>query len=308
MKPLGTGTGRVVSVAALVVVVLAAAAALAAAPTHAPVAPGSPREPQVREYVALGDSYTAGPLIPCGVPALGCFRSTHNYPALVAASLDVERLVDVSCSGADTADMTSRQHTGFAVVPAQLAALSPRTDLVTVGIGGNDSGVFGALVGVCPDLRASDPDGSPCRAHFSAGGRDLLLSAAADVRQRVTRVLRRVHQRAPDARVLVVGYPRITPRDGVCPDVLPFAAGDYAYADRVERRLNASLRAASHRAGAGYVDTYAASRGHDACAGAQAWVNGQQTLLGRAQSYHPFRSYMRATADLVVRRLDRQAP
>jgi lysophospholipase L1-like esterase len=305
MRTVGKLTGRVVCVVALVAVVLAAAAALASAPTHAPVSPEGPRGPEVQEYVAVGDSYTAGPFIRQSVPALGCFRSTHNYPALVATALDVETLVDVSCSGADTADMTARQHTGFAVVPAQLDALSPRTDLVTVGIGGNDSGVFGSLVSVCPDLAASDPDGSPCRAHFSAGGRDVLLSAASDTQRRVTQVLRRVHRRAPDARVLVVGYPRIAPQDEVCPDVLPFAAGDYAYADQVERRLNGSLRTAARRAGAGYVDTYAASRGHDACAGRAAWVNGQQTVLGRAQSYHPFSSYMRAAADLVVRELSR---
>jgi lysophospholipase L1-like esterase len=266
--------------------------------------PVAAERPKPELYVALGDSFTAAPYVPSTSLADGCFRSDGNYPQIIAAELGAE-LVDVSCSGADTADLSARQHTGFAVVPAQLAALSPRTDLVTVGIGGNDSGVFGSLVSVCPELAASDPDGSPCRAHFSAGGRDVLLSAAADTHRRVTRVLRRVHRRAPGARVLVVGYPRIAPPDAVCPDVLPFAAGDYAYADQVERRLNASLRTAARRAGAGYVDTYAASRGHDACAGPAAWVNGQQTVLGRAQSYHPFRSYMRAVADLVVRELSR---
>jgi lysophospholipase L1-like esterase len=305
-------TVRVVCVVALVSAVITAAAVLASAPTHAPGSPqptDPPRGavlPEVQEYVALGDSYTAGPFVAQAVPALGCFRSTHNYPAKVAAALDVETLVDVSCSGADTTDMTSRQHTGFATVPAQLRALSPRTDLVTVGVGGNDAGVFGSLVSVCADLRATDPDGSPCREHFSAGGgRNVLLAATAGTRRRVQEVLERVHRRAPGARVLVVGYPRIAPRGRTCPAVLPFAEGDYAYADRVERRLNASLRAAARSEGAGYVDTYRASRGHDACAGPEAWVNGQQTLLGRAMSYHPLRSYMRAVADLVVQRLRR---
>jgi lysophospholipase L1-like esterase len=310
MKPAGTltgkVTGRVVLVTALVVVVLTAAAALASAPTHAPKAQGTTVVPEVREYVALGDSYTAGPFIPRSIPAFGCFRSTHNYPAILATAVEAEKAVDVSCSGADTGDMTAPQHTGFAVVPPQLAALSPDTDLVTLGIGGNDSDVFGSLVSVCPDLRASDPHGSPCRERFSAGGRDLLLSAAADTQRRVAAVLRKVHRRAPDARVLVVGYPRIAPTDATCPEVLPFADGDYRYADLVERRLNASLRGAARRAGAGYVDTYRASRGHDACAGPDAWVNGQQTVLVRAQSYHPFRPYMRAVADLIVQRLARR--
>src|SRR5207245_819479 len=45
---------------------------------------------QTSSYVALGDSYTAGPLIPEQLPdPMGCFRSDHNYPHLVAAALRV---------------------------------------------------------------------------------------------------------------------------------------------------------------------------------------------------------------------------
>src|ERR1051326_4231915 len=60
-------------------------------------------------YVALGDSYTAGPFIPVQQDdPVGCLRSDHNYPHLVAAILGF-RLRDVSCSGATTQDMTSPQ-------------------------------------------------------------------------------------------------------------------------------------------------------------------------------------------------------
>ena len=39
-----------------------------------------------QSYVALGDSYTAGPIIPVQqTDPLGCLRSDHNYPHLVAA-------------------------------------------------------------------------------------------------------------------------------------------------------------------------------------------------------------------------------
>jgi lysophospholipase L1-like esterase len=296
---------RVAAVAALVLVTLTAAAALASAPTHAPVAPQPPVGLEVEEYVALGDSYTAGPLISQLVPALGCFRSTQNYPALLAAALGVGTLTDVSCSGAGTADLTGSQNTGFAMVPPQLAGLSRGTDLVTLGVGGNDFDVFARLADVCPRLRAEDPDGAPCRDHFRSGDRDTLLAAVARTGDRVASVLHRVERRAPHATVLVIGYPQIAPRDQTCPAVLPFAAGDYRYADRVERGLNAALRHAAASRGAQYVDTYRASRGHHACAGTQAWVNGQHTRPGRAQSYHPFRAYMRAVADLVVRRLAR---
>jgi lysophospholipase L1-like esterase len=296
---------RVVALAAIVAVTLAAAAALAVAPTQAPGGAGPPPAADVDVYVALGDSYTAGPLIPRSLPALGCFRSTHDYPSLLAESLDVETLTDVSCSGADSTHLASTQPVGLGTVPPQLAALAPDTDLVTVGIGGNDFGVFGSLVTVCPRLRAQDPDGDPCRDHFRGVGGDRLLAALALTRDRLDEALTQVHRLAPHAQVVAVGYPRIAPMDRTCPRVLPFADGDYRYANQVERRLNAALRHAARAGGAAFVDTYVASRGHDACAGADAWVNGQFTDPARAQAYHPFRAYMDAVAALVRAELRR---
>src|SRR5215472_147045 len=70
-------------------------------------APGAAGPPH---YVALGDSYTAGPLIPdqTGSPA-GCLRSTHSYPFGVAAGTGAATLTDVSCQGATTRNMTHSQ-------------------------------------------------------------------------------------------------------------------------------------------------------------------------------------------------------
>src|SRR5688572_4191049 len=58
-------------------------------------------------YVALGDSFAAGPLIPLQ-ELNGCLRSTNNYAKLLAARLGAE-LRDATCSGADTDDMTNAQ-------------------------------------------------------------------------------------------------------------------------------------------------------------------------------------------------------
>ena len=298
-----TMLARVGTLVALVAVTLTTAAALAIAPTHAPGAAGSLSVAQVDRYAALGDSFTAGPLVPQVVPALGCVRSTHDYPALVGAALRVRTVVDVSCSGADTTDLRRPQATGFAVVPPQLSALSPGTDLVTLGIGGNDFGVYRRLVTVCPRVRSLDPGGAPCRAHFRGPHGDRLLAALRRTGARLDRAVAQVRARAPKARVLVVGYPRIAPAHGTCPHLLPFADGDYRYADLVERRLNTALRQAAGGNHAGFVNTYAASRGHDVCAGPDAWVNGQRTDVGRALAYHPFRSYMDAVARLVAARV-----
>src|SRR4051794_17604079 len=109
-------------------------------------------------YVALGDSYTSGPFIPAQrLDPLGCGRSTANYPSVVAAALHVGAFTDVSCAGADTTDLARPQQVPLNGTNApQLDALRLDTDLVTVGIGGNDFDLFDRLVTTCPGLRPSD--------------------------------------------------------------------------------------------------------------------------------------------------------
>lgn len=255
-------------------------------------------------YVALGDSFTAGPLIPDLVVAGGCFRSTRNYPALLARRLGVSAFTDVSCSGADTTDMTQSQQTALGVVPPQLDSLDRDTDLVTLSVGGNDFSVFSRLVTVCPSLRASDPTGAPCRRRLGGHRGDALLSDVARTRGRIAGVVREVRRRAPHAQVLLVGYPRLAPPDGTCPERLPLADGDYDYATRVERALNAAMRRAAHEEGAEYVDMFGRSLGHDICA-TDPWVNGQDTDRDAAAAYHPFAAEMVAVADAVQARLRR---
>ncbi|MDO9377553.1 MAG: SGNH/GDSL hydrolase family protein [Nocardioidaceae bacterium] len=255
------------------------------------------------QYVALGDSYTSGPFVPLvRLDPVGCARSTSNYPAYVAELLRVGSYTDVSCQGAETADMTATQDTGFGTNVPQLDAVTADTDLVTLGIGGNDFGIFAQLTQTCSRLAQQDPAGAPCRASFERGGTDTLLGRTEEVGDRVAAVLAEVARRAPDAEVVVVGYPRILPASGTCPTV-PFAAGDYAWASDVERSLNGSLRRAAEGSGATYVDTFGPSREHSACAGDDAWINGSELDAERALSFHPFREGMQATASEVVEAL-----
>lgn len=270
----------------------------------APSSAAPPAPADYDEYVALGDSYTAGPLIPAVQLAGGCIRSTNNYPSLLAERLAVETFRDVSCSGADTTDMTSPQQTILGPVPPQFAALDADTDLVTVSVGGNDFSVFSQLVTVCPALRSQDPDGAPCRRHFGADGRDDLRESIDQTKDRLIAVVQGIRERSPEARVLVIGYPQIAPMHGTCPAKLPLADGDYRYAVQIERDLNAALRLAAHRGGAEYVDLFRASRGHDICSD-EPWVNGQTTDPGRALSYHPFLAGMIGVADVLELRLAR---
>src|SRR4051794_36083494 len=83
------------------------------------------------KYVSLGDSYTAGPVIPQQqTNPLGCLRSDHNYPHLVATSLNAALLTDVSCSGATTNDMTQPQNVEGGTNAPQFDALQPDTAAV----------------------------------------------------------------------------------------------------------------------------------------------------------------------------------
>ncbi|TVT33461.1 SGNH/GDSL hydrolase family protein [Amycolatopsis rhizosphaerae] len=254
-----------------------------------------------RHYVALGDSYTAGPLIPLQrLDPLGCFRSTSDYPAQLAVRLRAGSFTDVSCSGADTTNMTAPQNVLFGPNPPQLDALRPDTDLVTLGIGGNDYGVFGRIIGTCPGLRASDPTGNPCQQHFTVDGVDTIKAAISRTQGNITQVLALIHRRAPRAKVLAIGYPRIAPPTGTCPDILPFADGDYAWLNSVEEALNAAVAGAvATDRRASYVDTFTPSLGHDACAtGGEAWINGKD-VLPWAAPYHPLFTGMAGMARII---------
>ncbi|RSD10628.1 SGNH/GDSL hydrolase family protein [Amycolatopsis eburnea] len=257
----------------------------------------------VGSYVALGDSYTSGPFIPTQrLDPLGCGRSTANYPSVLAAALHAGRFTDVSCAGADTTNLTRPQGVPFnGTNPPQLGALRIDTDLVTLGIGGNDYGIFGSLTSTCPGLRASDPTGNPCEEHFKGA----IGSAIDNIGPRVEAVLAAIHERSPKARVVLVGYPRIAPDRGYCPDVLPFADGDYAWLNGVEEKLNATLSDAADADGATeFVDTFGPSRGHDACArGGAAWINGKDQNVFEAAAYHPFKAGMAGVAGVVLRAL-----
>ncbi|MFF3000772.1 SGNH/GDSL hydrolase family protein [Streptomyces sp. NPDC057950] len=220
------------------------------------------------KYVALGDSYTSGPLIPRQVDA-NCARSDQNYPSLVSAARKTGAFTDVSCSGATTENMWKAQGTNG----PQLNALGRSTDLVTVQIGGNDVG-FSSIIGTCVALSSKDLSGAPCRQYYNASGVDQLTLSILQTAPKLARVLRAVHDRAPHARVLVVGYPDLLPDDGSgCYPSVPFAAGDFPYLRDVSKRLNLVMRAVALFNRADYVDTYKPTIGHDMCkAPADRWI------------------------------------
>jgi lysophospholipase L1-like esterase len=246
------------------------------------------------DYVALGDSYSAGPLVTTvrSDPS-GCVRSTDNYPAFLAGWLSVASYRDVTCSAADTSDLVGRQRLiGGGTVAPQLAALSEDTDLVTLGIGGNDFGIFSSLVGCAPGDAQACPPGLEQR----------LVRDARRVESRVEKAVRRISERAPEAAVYVVGYPQVLPTEGGC-GAVSLPPGRLATAATVADRLNESLRGGAESAGATYVDLDEVSEGHDVCAGPDAWINGPEMRLGVAAPFHPVLAGMRGVAQEVFRTL-----
>jgi len=228
---------------------------------------GAPGRPAAGTYVALGDSYTAGPLIPnqVGTPP-DCARSDHNYPTLTAQALGLT-LRDVSCSGATTKHMSNPQ-SGLPLGgtnPPQFGGITPDAALVTVGIGGNDAGLV-SVGAKCGELGATAPQGHACRDYYTAGGHDRVREKIDQAAPKVAAVLQGIHQRAPAARVAIVGYPAVVPTDGTgCYPTVPLSPDDIAYFNELLVRINVMIAEQAQANDADFVDTYTPSIGHDVC-------------------------------------------
>ncbi len=262
------------------------------AATVALAAPARAADPT---YAALGDSYTSGPGInpvDSSAPS-GCGRSAANYPHLVATRLGL-RLDDRSCAGAKTENVTTTSQ--FAGQPPQISALTGATKVATLSIGGNDNNTFRDVVTACIAADSLTPIGTPCKDRY---GSTFVETIRADAPV-IGAAIAKVRQKAPGAKVFVVGYPDILPHGSGCYPQVPITTGDVAYVDGIERELNTVLRTQAQANGAVFVDTYTPSIGHDACKPESTrWV--EPLISGSsASSLHPNAAGMRATADVVA--------
>ncbi|HEX4832684.1 MAG TPA: SGNH/GDSL hydrolase family protein [Trebonia sp.] len=252
------------------------AASSAAAPPAAPSGPATPPAPGAAitsltgPIVALGDSYTAGDLMPLagGSAPFGCLRSANAYPRQVAAALhDASGLVNASCSGAVVADMTASQSTTGGKNPPQMGSLSAGDALVVLTLGGDDLGFWNVL-NECVKLSWSAPFSNPCQRHYAGGGTDQLASRIAALGPKMSATLAAIHSRAPGARVVLAGYPDLFPQHGGCWPGVPITSGDITYLRGLEVKLNSVLAAAAGATGTTFADTYDATIGHDFCSSA----------------------------------------
>jgi lysophospholipase L1-like esterase len=267
-----------------------AIAAVLATLAFAPAARGA-------DWVGLGDSYAAGPLIPNqSLQPLGCLRSSRNFAHLAAARVGMS-LADASCSGAETGDMTAPQSTDAGTNPPQFDALSAATKVVSLQIGGNDIG-FTEILENCVTYNPFSP---PCQDRYVVNGHDEISARIVATAPKVADVLAGIKSRSAAARVLVVNYAAILPESGRgCWPQVPLAYADVPYLRAKEHELNAMLATQAAAAGATLVDDFTASVGKDACRSSSVrWVEPLVPATAAAP-FHPNARGEAGVADSVV--------
>ncbi len=212
-------------------------------------------------YVNMGDSFSAGsgvlPVATGASPA--CAQSARNWGHDLAGKYDFQ-LTDVSCGGAETKDYSHSQYPGVA---PQLDALNEDTELVTMTIGGNDNSVFLNTILACASAAVTTlGQGSPCK---NMNGDRFTRQIENSTYPSLLAALRKVHTRAPNAKVAISGYVQILPKTRGCFPLMPVASGDIAYVNDIQDTLNDAVRRAAKETGATFIDQSENSAGHDAC-------------------------------------------
>jgi lysophospholipase L1-like esterase len=214
-------------------------------------------------YVALGDSYSSGVGAGSYLAASGdCKRSTKAYPYLWAAAHAPSSFDFTACSGARTGD----------VLASQLTPLNSATALVSISVGGNDAG-FADVMTTC--VLQSD---SACLSRINTAKAyvDSTLPGKLDS------VYSAIRTKAPGARVVVLGYPRLYKLGTACvglSETKRKAINDAAnYLDTATAK-----RAADH--GFAFGDVRTTFTGHEICSGSS-WLH-SLNLVNVGDSYHP---------------------
>jgi hypothetical protein len=251
-------------------------------------------------YAALGDSYTAG----AGIEPIAdqrCARSSVNYPSIVAKALEAAKFTDRSCGASTTENLDKAQRVQFVRLNGpQLHAVDKDTTLVTIGIGLNNAGIsVGLLVG-CLTPAGEGPSDS-CRQYLSHP-QSMIEGQLQIAAGQVEESLEDIAQKAPNAQIVLVGYPRLVPDAGSCPERLPVPEAQIVRMRDAMRFTNQAWREAAEKAGAIYVDMYSLSEGHDICSD-DPWVSDYQGVAGKSFLLHPFASYHEAVAEQIIDKL-----
>ncbi|MFI6443929.1 SGNH/GDSL hydrolase family protein [Kitasatospora sp. NPDC050543] len=215
-------------------------------------------------YAALGDSYSSG--VGAGSytsESGGCKRSTNAYPYLWKNAHAPSAFAFVACSGARTGD----------VINNQLSVLDAGTTLVSISIGGNDAG-FASTMQTC----VLDSDSACLNAVASAKS-----YATSTLPGLLDNVYSQIRAKAPNARVVVLGYPHLYKIGGSC----IFGIGDAKRSaiNSAADVLDDVIAKRAANAGFSFGDVRGAFTGHEICASGTVWLN--STTWPIDESYHP---------------------
>ncbi|MDX6276157.1 MAG: hypothetical protein QOJ72_285 [Nocardioidaceae bacterium] len=215
-------------------------------------------------YVALGDSYSSGNGTRSYInDGTSCDRSTLAYPYLVAQSHGYA-LNFQACSGATTSTVTS----------TQLSALSTGTRYVTMSVGGNDAGFSSVITECAKPGWASNCDGKIDTAttfiNNTLPGRLNTLYAS-------------IKSKAPNAKVVIVGYPRIFNGED-CNAATFFSPAEETRLNSTADLMNSKMSAAASAKGFSFANPTSRFVGHAVC-GDPEWINGLSNPT--SDSYHP---------------------
>jgi len=244
----------------------AMAAATAAAFVSVMALTGTAAQAQTIEYVALGDSYASGvgtrDYIDDGTD---CKRSDAAYPSLIADELGAD-LTFAACSGAKTGD----------VLADQLGGLSASTDLVTITIGGNDTGWTGVV------QQCAYPYPWTCTAEIDAAEKFIREQLPAKLHA----VYDAIESAAPNADVVVLGYPRLFNGEE-CNAITRISPGEQAALNDAADLLGDTVGQVAGSHGFQYADVRDAFEDHAVCDDTE-WLNGISYPV--VESYHPNKS------------------
>ncbi len=234
---------------------------------------GSSSAAETDQYVAMGDSYSAGNGAHSTNLSPLCGRNTYAYPYLVAQRRPHTSLAFVACQAATTEN-----------IPGQARFLSAGTDYVSLTIGGNDIG-FGGLI-------------FACTGDWSPGCDTAVADSEHAIRDELPGELDRayatVRAAAPNATVVVLGYARLFGDNLSCAAADGVTSAEAAKLNRIADHLDKAVAGRAAAAGFVYVSSIRRFSGHGMCA-ADPWVNGK--LPAAADAYHPTRhGYARGLA------------
>lgn len=267
--------------------------------------------------VTLGDSYASGEGAPApgATPwvtnafgdsgADGCHRSVLSghatFGELAMRKAFPRRgtgYLNAACSGATTVTLVQ----GFKGETSQLAAIGPRTRTITLSIGGNDVG-FSSVATACNTI-VPVPGAPSCATALagSAAALQALTTAPAGGLTPLEQLYRTVRAKAPNARLLITGYPLLFPTTAVTSPRCNVIRPDARQAvNAATLQLNAAVAAGAKGAGATYVDLVAPFAGHSSCEAdpAASWINSivPQDVVS---SLHPNATGQRAIAGALV--------